>query len=240
MSSARGCESSTGRATGGTTGKGTAPGACASRASRGRKPRTGRITWRTCAVSWPLGATPLPSAEEYLEGIPSFSAREWNWLKDVAQAVASRKLHYLPRLQRWMRDGWLPLFCSEMPDTSPASGGQYLLMDEDWQQMSFDMGLGDRADFIKHLLHKHDGEARLVRDDWKPWPGDRPSPYAASFWHHQYATVPETRNWLRAHAEWPPPPNRHRGRARAAHRCLRGRRRLRCGRERRRTRRCAC
>ena len=58
---------------------------------------------------------------------------------------------------------------------------------------------------VKHILTKHDGEARLVVDDgWIPfpvsdgglYPGVKTSIRQACFWHYQFATSPEVRRWL--------------------------------------------
>ena len=39
------------------------------------------------------------------------------------------------------------------------------LSEESWQALNKQFNLGSKADLVKHILTKHDGEARLVGDD---------------------------------------------------------------------------
>ena len=50
---------------------------------------------------------------------------------------------------------------------------------------------------MKHILAKHDGEARIVGDaKWVPFPASGGDVHQACFWHYQFATRPETRRYL--------------------------------------------
>ena len=44
--------------------------------------------------------------------------------------------------------------------------------EESWQALKQEFNLRSTADFVKHMLTKHDGEARLVGDDdlWTLFP----------------------------------------------------------------------
>ena len=67
---------------------------------------------------------------------------------------------------------------------------------------------------VKHIITKHDGEARLVGDDdgWIPfpvsdgglYPGVNTSIRQACFWHYQFATNPQVRFFLhqRSQEKW--------------------------------------
>ena len=83
-----------------------------------------RSTLRSELFKW---ADPLPDVIEYITGIPSYNAKCWKQTQPVAQAVASRKMHYLTKLQSAMRDGPDLPFSQEFPDHSPASGGTFIL-----------------------------------------------------------------------------------------------------------------
>ena len=59
-----------------------------------------------------------------------------------------------------------------------------------------DWGVRSHADYVKHILTKHGGEARLVGEaTWVPFPasGGQVSVRNARFWHCQFATHAEVR-----------------------------------------------
>ena len=64
----------------------------------------------------------------------------------------------------------------------------------------------NHAEYVKHILNKHDGEARLVgENEWVPFPASGGiSPKNARFWHYQFATVDSTRKYLheRSQEDW--------------------------------------
>ena len=114
-------------------------------------------------------ADPIPDVTEYVTGIPSYNAHRMGQLEPVVQAVATRKMHYLTKLQGAMRsDPNLP-FSEAFPDCSPASGGLRVLQPAQWRELCHNFRLQDRADYVKHLVNKHDGEARLTRSEWVPF-----------------------------------------------------------------------
>ncbi|CAK0873866.1 unnamed protein product, partial [Prorocentrum cordatum] len=71
------------------------------------------------------GCDPAPCPDEHASGIPGMKQKRCGQLEDAATAVASRKTHYMPRLQKEFRGGSLRHNCAEMPDLSPASGGNW-------------------------------------------------------------------------------------------------------------------
>ena len=69
-----------------------------------------------------------------------------------------------------------------------------------WERLRYAFGVHTKADYVKHIVNKHDGDARFVGDaGWEPFPasgGDDVHVYKACFWHYQFATTRETRRWL--------------------------------------------
>ena len=176
--------------------------------------------WRRNNV-WTLGVEVLwradrcPRQEEYVRGMPSWNWEYWDQLKPVPAAVASRKLHYLPRLQAAVRaDASLP-FSKEYPDCSPASGGSWLLIEEGWEKLLHEEKCTDAADYAKNVLQLQDGEARLLRSEWAPFEtethdgDDEVSPLHPRFWHHQFAMGWRTREQLRRDEAFATPGQRH-------------------------------
>ena len=54
----------------------------------------------------------------------------------------------------------------------------------------------DKADFVKHILTKHDGEARIIIDHgFEKFP-DEIDFHDACFWHYQFARTRDVRQWL--------------------------------------------
>ena len=66
--------------------------------------------------------------------------------------------------------------------------------------------LKSMADYLKHILTAHDGEARLVtEEDWIPFPtSDGIDVHNHHFWHYQFVNDPTGRQWLydRQQEEW--------------------------------------
>ena len=57
---------------------------------------------------------------------------------------------------------------------------------------------GNIPDFLKHLFNKHDGEARLIQGDWRPF-GDEVDVRLPAFWSPQFARTDASRRWLADH-----------------------------------------
>ena len=112
-------------------------------------------------------ADPIPVADGFLTGIPHKSNQSNQGLMyDVVRAIHSTKLHYLAKVRRAMDDDPALMINRVLPDMSPASGGTRRLSDQAWQMLKQDWALRDPGDFIKHIVEKHAGEARLVGDPW--------------------------------------------------------------------------
>ena len=57
----------------------------------------------------------------------------------------------------------------------------------------------DTRDYVKHILTLHDGEARLVCADWKPFPASGGSILQPAYWHYQFSRSWATYSWLSSH-----------------------------------------
>ena len=95
------------------------------------------------------------------------------------------------------------MFLTEVTDLSPEAGGMEPLDEGSavWERLRCDFGVHTKADYVKHIVNKHDGEARFVGDaGWEPFPAsggdDDVHVYKPCFWHYQFATTRETRGWL--------------------------------------------
>ena len=138
----------------------------------------------------PEFADPMPSAAEFISGIPHKNSDPKN--KDqfwaVERAFASNKMHYYTKLRRQMLGeteasaDWP--FLQAFPDLSPASGGMNPLTDDAWNLLKEEMGLQNYADYLKHILTKHEGEAKLAVDlGWVPLHENH---HKACFWSYQF------------------------------------------------------
>ena len=111
-------------------------------------------------------------------------------------------MHYLTKLKPYLDEGpdsasgeWL--FDKMWPDTGPTSGGDRPpLSEENMQRMQREGYTEDKADFVKHILTLHDGEARIIIDrGYEPLPDDVDF-HKACFWHYQFARTRDVRLWL--------------------------------------------
>ena len=159
----------------------------------------------------PTIANLIPTPRDFVEGLPHHHREEeyQGELWDVVRAIASTKMHYLSKLVTDMNVGtaepeyhvgWK--FQEEFPDLSPEAGGMEPLDEGSavWERLRCAFGVHTKADYVKHIVNKHDGEARFVGDaGLEPFPasgGDDVHVYKACFWHYQFATTRETRGWL--------------------------------------------
>ncbi|CAK0883168.1 unnamed protein product, partial [Prorocentrum cordatum] len=62
-----------------------------------------------------------------------------------------------------------------------------------------DFRLRDTRDYVKHILALHDGEARLVRAGWEPFPASGGSILQPCYWHYQFSRGWDTYSWLSTH-----------------------------------------
>ncbi len=66
-----------------------------------------------------------------------------------------------------------------------------------WYEDNFD--IHSEKEYLKHMLNKHDGEARLVGDpSWEEFPASGGPPFEPRFWHCQYMKDPETRKYMQS------------------------------------------
>ena len=148
-------------------------------------------------------AQPMPAADDFISGIYYYSDKgdQQGILLPVYQAIASTKMHCLTHLKKHLDKkgqdpGWL--FDHLWPDTSPASGGSHPIS-ADLCKSKADLGKGhvkDNADFLEHILTKHDGEAKIIIDlGYEPLPRGVDF-HDARFWHYQYARTKAVRDWL--------------------------------------------
>ena len=161
----------------------------------------------------PSYANPIPTAQEFIAGIdhhnsnPDHQGVKW----DVVRALQSTKMHYLTQLKKFMEDpasgGNLERkFQEAFPNLMPPSGGMEPLDDGMWQRLEWEFNVNTEADYVKHILTKHDGEARLVHDidKWEPFQASGGNVYNARFWHYQFVSTAVTRRylWNRSQEKW--------------------------------------
>ena len=110
---------------------------------------------------------PIPPAEAFLSGIAHWNDRRdkaWE-LWDVVRALASKKVHYRARLHDavWgglgAASGAPAPFCEAYPDAVLGDGWTALTPDA-FEAAKRHVNIADDAEYVKHILHKHDGEVR--------------------------------------------------------------------------------
>ena len=133
-------------------------------------------------------ADPIPTSAEFISGIPHKNShiKNENEMFDVVRAIATAKMDTLYKIKKTMDEaimGWP--FSTAFPDLNPASGGQVPLSEAAWEMVREKMDLQDYSDYVKAMLNKHDGEAKLVYDrGWVPLTEDPKHP---AFWDYQFA-----------------------------------------------------
>ena len=173
-----------------------------------------------CLAEIPGLANPIHQASQFVTGISHhYDFQEQAQLWDVVRSIASTKVHYLHLITEPMAAEPLAgldryKFGDAFPNLSPPSCGLEAHTEESWLRFQQAHRLRSKADLVKHILKKHDGEARLVGDDdgWIPFPvsdggfhpGVKTSIRQAVFWHYQFATNPQVRFWLhqRSQEHW--------------------------------------
>ena len=113
----------------------------------------------------------IPQASQFVIGIPHHNdGQDKALLWDVVRSIASTKMQYLRHiteplaaeplagLERWK-------FADAFPNLSLPSCGLEAFTEESWLRFQKEFGLRSKADLVKHILTKHDGEARLVGYD---------------------------------------------------------------------------
>ena len=124
----------------------------------------------------------------------------------VCRAIATTKMHYLKVIQDWLRQapgvtqslaGYR--FGEAYPDLSPASGGTLPMTEVSWRDLKA-VKVWDGADYVKHVLTKHDGEAKFVGDEqWREFDPDSVGAGGirrSCFWEYQFCRQLATRDWL--------------------------------------------
>ena len=168
-------------------------------------------------------ASPIPQASEFLTGVPHKSTNnKLDKLVEVVHALHTTKMHYYTQLkEQFEKQAQLPApggaqpasgadkrwkFDEAYPNLMPPSEGLEPLTPESWREYQANYNIKDHAEYVKHILAKHDGEARFVGEaTWVPFPASGGiNPTNARFWHYQFATVESTRKYLhdRRQEDW--------------------------------------
>ena len=147
-------------------------------------------------------------ASEFRSGIAHMNANvdTEDQLWPVARAIASRKVHYLGLLRASLHGVSLHsrrFFCSACPSLQPASGGvrvEYVDPEHPaWDLLRTRFSVETVPGFLKHLVNRHEGEARLIGEAaWAPLQADVCNP---AFWPCYFARTDRSRRWL---ARWNP------------------------------------
>ena len=158
-------------------------------------------------------ADPTPSAEDFRRGIMHKNREKAGTLVDVVEALASSKLHYLPKLQRAIRDAIAEAasgaedrsfkFCKKYPNL--AFDDEVVELDEagrNWYVYNrFALLQDDEAseeDYVKAILNRHSGEARLIGDsEWELFPATVGSFLHPRFWYAQFMSDESNRTYLK-------------------------------------------
>ena len=145
---------------------------------------------------------PIPDAQDFLTGIPHKNDKpsKAGQLWDVVRALASKKVHYRARLEE---EVWGPAaasgapFCEAYPDAVLGDGFGALTA-QAFEASKRSANLATDSDYVKHILHKHDGEVRHWGARWwKPVPDDHVGELTnVKFWHYQFARKGNVRRWL--------------------------------------------
>ena len=108
-------------------------------------------------------------------------------------------MHYFTKLKNVMNDSppsdWR--FMQAFPYIAPDSSGVGPLTPARWNRLSKAMNLKTKADYLKHVLTLHDGEARCVgAPGWKDFSASGGEQHKACYWDYQYVKNPEVRKYL--------------------------------------------
>ena len=119
---------------------------------------------------------PIPERQDFLTGVrhknddPEKEGQLW----DVVRALASKKVHYKARLNDavWgglgAASGAPAPFCEAYPD-AVLGDGWTALTPEALEATKHHLGIADDAEYVKHILHKHDGEVRHWGKEGQLW-----------------------------------------------------------------------
>ena len=139
----------------------------------------------------PAFADPIPTAQEFIDGIPhkSTDTAASGALGEVLRAMHSRKMHYYTILKDEMELSNLK-FKQAFPDLGPASGGTHPLSEDGWRRLTHAWKFNTTAVYVKHMLTKHGGELCSVGNEvWELFPASGGNHRKACFWHYQFATM---------------------------------------------------
>ena len=142
---------------------------------------------------------PIPDAQAFLTGIPhkNDEPKKKGQLWDVVRALASKKVHYRAQLKDAVWGGLGAAsgapFCEAYPDAVLGDGWNALTR----EALEATKIVND-DDYVKHILHKHDGEVRHWGARW--WT-QVPDDYVwvltnVKFWHYQFAKTSDARRRL--------------------------------------------
>ena len=157
-------------------------------------------------------ANPIPSAKFFFDGMEHYNSNpdddrlcRWN----VERAIASTKVHYLPKIKYKMQTTSDMPFKKLYPFVDPVdpAAGVTPLSKEMWEQMKWKFRMNGKEDYVKHLLNAHEGEARFVgeSDSWEEFPASGGGRHwNAIYWSYQFVRTMEVRKYLyeRSLDEW--------------------------------------
>ena len=148
---------------------------------------------------------PIPDAAAVVGGLRHYNnsdAKCAEELWDSVRAIASKKMHYLTILFRevlldphhWPNRRPFS-FALAYPD-AVGGHGETALSAAGFQATKEFLKIPSDAEYVKHIIAKHDGEARLWgHAEWVPVPADADI-HNARFWHPQFASTDAGRDYL--------------------------------------------
>ena len=148
-------------------------------------------------------ADPLPSPKQIVAGIPHKNRdKQDEPLWEMVRALASRKMHYLKKLEELMARPGRELAFTKLYPNLQFDKKRLRPLDEVGQQwyvehMDIDP---DLKNYAKHIVAAHDGEVRLVGDwTWEVFPdadGQDFTVFHRNFWHYQFMESARARRWM--------------------------------------------
>ena len=147
-------------------------------------------------------ANPIPPAKTFFDGMEHHNRNpDVDRLFNVQRAIASTKVHYLPKIQVKMQTESDMPFKKLYPFVDPVdpAAGVRPLSKEMWEQMKAKFRMRGKEDYVKHLLNAHEGEARFVgeSDSWVEFPASGGGQHCnAIYWSYQFARTKEVRKYL--------------------------------------------
>ena len=147
----------------------------------------------------PKEADPMPDEHQLMHGIKHSNHSETHAGKlwHPIEAFHSRKLHVQWRFWTDLkRDPYYYKITDAFPDLNPQVGGTKPLSDAGFKEVAAYMKLKPpmTADFLHHMIDKHQGELRIVGQfRWRKFSATHGPIHSACFWRYQFmSTVIQT------------------------------------------------